>query len=116
MNQMAAAAPQFPDFPLFHSLLKQVTDDTPLSPNELDEIINVIRTNNLSSATHTSPHETIYGLVRAFYLCSTGDSLSPESQLPYGGKSLKTGLKFRLDTMPVKLQKILLLFVRLVNQ
>lgn len=91
----------FPNFPLYNSLKKDEFDE--LTDIQKDEFIESVKNMN------EDEYEKIYALIRAYHL----DHDSYHQTLPYGGKSLKSGLKFDLDSIPSKLQNILYTFSKL---
>jgi hypothetical protein len=93
----------FPNFPLYLSLAKGVSDIN-LSDAEKDEIIEKIKL-----LKDENDNEIIYALTKAFFI--NNGNISEE--LPHYCKIIKAGLKIDLDQCPTKLQRILLNFVRI---
>jgi hypothetical protein len=81
-------------FPLYQDLFK-ISDEIDLKDEEKDELIKKIK------RMDDMGHELIYALIRNYQL-----EHSSSFDLPYESKMLKLGLKFDLDKLPSKLQKI----------
>ncbi len=91
----------FPNFPLYQSLKK--SEFTELTSEQKDLLTDAIKIMN------DDEQEKIYGLIRVYHL----DHDDCHQDVPYGGKNLKSGLKFDMDCLPSKLQYILYLFSKL---
>lgn len=88
----------FPNFPLYKSLC---TDDfKELNDNQKDDLLSRIKDMN------DDKHNVLYGLIYAYHISHD----THLQELPYGGKSLKNGLKFDIDHLPSKLQSVLYQF------
>ena len=88
----------FPNFPLYHSI--NLDDFKELTFEEKDKFIDSFK--DMSE----DKHKIIYALVRAYHL----DHDNNLQEIPYGGKNLKSGLKFDFDNLPSKLQFMLYTF------
>jgi hypothetical protein len=88
----------FPNFPLYQSLKKD--DFKELTLEEKDKF------SELFKYMSEDKHEIIYALIRAYHL----ENDIHTQEIPYGGKNLKSGLKFDFDQLPSKLQYILYSF------
>jgi len=91
----------FPNFPLYHSI--KCDDFKEMSTEEKDKFIDMIK---------DMPEDKlniIYALIRAYHL----DNDINIQDIPYGGKNLKSGLKFDFDNLPSKLQFMLYTFSNL---
>jgi hypothetical protein len=91
----------FPNFPLYYSLKKDEFQE--LTENQKDEFVDMVKSMN------DDQFEKVYALIRAYHL----EHDSYHQLLPYGGKNLKSGLKFDFDCIPSKLQNILYSFSKL---
>jgi hypothetical protein len=91
----------FPNFPLYTSLKKD--DFKELTVEEKDKFIDTIKDMG------DEQHKMIYALIRAYHL----DHDNNIQDLPYSGKTLKSGIKFDFDHLPSKLQCILFNFSNL---
>ena len=91
----------FPNFPLYYSLKKDIFKE--LNHEEKDELGESIKCMN------EDEHEKIYALIRTYHL----DNDDNVQDIPYGGKNLKSGLKFDIDCLPSKLQSILYHFSKI---
>ncbi len=91
----------FPDFPLYVSLKKD--DFKELSLEEKDKFIELVKDMNDEQT------EIVYALIRAYHL----DHDVNIQEIAYGGKNLKSGIKFDFDCLPSKLQYILYSFSKL---
>jgi len=88
----------FPNFPLYHSI--NLDDFKELSVEEKDKFMDLFKD------MPEDKHKIIYALVRAYHL----DNDINVQEIPYGGKNLKSGLKFDFDNLPSKLQFMLYTF------
>lgn len=91
----------FPNFPLYASLKK--SEFAELTNEQKDYLTDSIKTMN------EDEHEKVYGIIRAYHL----EHDDCHEDIPYGGKILKTGIKFDVDCLPSKLQYILYTFSKL---
>lgn len=91
----------FPNFPLYHSI--KCDDFKELSQEEKDKFIELIKD------TSEDKMNIIYALIRSYHL----DNDINIQDIPYGGKNLKSGLKFDFDNLPSKLQFMLHTFANL---
>ena len=91
----------FPNFPLYYSLKKD--DFKELTNEQKDNLSESIKGMN------DDEHEKVYALIRKYHL----DHVDHMQDIPYGGKSLKSGLKFDIDCLPSKLQSILYFFSKI---
>ena len=96
----------FPDFPLYISLLTAASEIN-LSDTEKDEIIDTVK-----QLKDEKDSEVIYALTKAFFI----DNGNTTEEMPYYCKIIKAGLKIDLDQCPTKLQRILLNFVRIPRE
>jgi len=92
---------KFPNFPLYASLKKD--DVKEITDSEKDELLDAIKGMTEDQQSH------IYALIRAYHL----DTDTSVQDLPYGGKMLKSGLKFDISCLPSKLQYILYSFSKI---
>jgi hypothetical protein len=88
----------FPNFPLYSSLKKD--DFKELTSDEKDKFTDKVKDMG------DEEHKTIYALIRAYHL----DHDINIQELPYSGKTLKSGIKFDFDHLPSKLQYMLFNF------
>ena len=97
----------FPNFPLYESLKKNTPEEsnvlTAITELEKNEIIKKIKVNKINEWD-----EIIYALIKSYAI-----DHGVLDEFPYLCKKLKTGLKVDLDTLPSRLQQILLNFVRI---
>lgn len=91
----------FPNFPLYGSLKTENFKE--LTEAQKDELFESIKGMN------DDKQEKLYALIRAYHL----DHDNHIQDIPYGGKMLKTGLKFDIDFLPSKLQYILYQFSKI---
>jgi hypothetical protein len=91
----------FPNFPLYYSLKKD--DFKELTNEQKDELVESVKGMN------DDEHEKVYALIRTYHL----DHDDQMQDIPYGGKNLKSGLKFDIDCLPSKLQSILYHFSKI---
>jgi hypothetical protein len=91
----------FPNFPLYPSLKSDEFKE--LSEVQKDELFDFIKD------ITDEKQEQIYALIRAYHL----DHDNQIQDLPYGGKILKSGIKFDIDCLPSNLQSILYQFVKI---
>lgn len=88
----------YPNFPLYKSLC---TDDfKELNELQKDDMLSHIKDMN------DDKHNVVYALIYAYHISHD----THMQELPYGGKSLKNGLKFDVDHLPSKLQHMLYQF------
>lgn len=92
---------KFPNFPLYTSLKKD--DFEELKNEQKDDLAESIK--NMSE----DQQNVIFALIRAYHL----DHDNNIQDIPYGGKLLKSGHKFDIDTLPSKLQVILYSFSKI---
>lgn len=88
----------FPNFPLYQSI--KCDEFKELSTEQKDKFLDTFK--DMSE----DKHKIIYGLIRAYHLEHDINT----QEIPYGGKSLKSGLKFDFDNLPSKLQYMLYSF------
>ena len=88
----------FPNFPLYETLKND--DFKELSDEEKDTLFEKIKTMT------DDKQEILYALIKAYYMEEQQQFITT-NELPYGGKVLKSRLKFDLDQIPSKLQYIL---------
>jgi hypothetical protein len=91
----------FKGFPLYSTLVKEL-DDVPVNLLQKQAIMNNIKKIN------TQGYEYIYGLIISYYI---DQNKKNAETIPYEGKQLKTGVKFNLEDLPDKLQKLIYLFI-----
>ena len=85
-------------FPLYASMANLVPQDPEeLSLVEKKELIVKIK----SFDRHT--HELVYALIKAYGINENVTT----TNLPFGSKNLKTGIKFNINNLPLKLQHVL---------
>ncbi len=85
-------------FPLYASMANLVPQDPEeLSTTEKKDLITKIK----SFDRHT--HELVYALIKAYGI---NENITT-TNLPFSSKSLKTGIKFDINNLPLKLQHIL---------
>ncbi len=85
----------FPNFPLYQSIKRD--DFKELTTEEKDKFMEIFK--DMSE----DKHKVIYALIRAYHLEHDVNM----QEIPYGGKNLKSGLKFDFDNLPSKLQFML---------
>lgn len=92
----------FTDFPLYEQLYS-ATDESDLSSEEKQQILTEIKHMN------SNEHEIVYTLIRVHQLETNQMS---NGVLPFDGRYMKRdgGIKFNLDKLPKKLQRILYAF------
>lgn len=98
----------FTDFPLYEQLYSS-TDDSFLSSEEQIQLLNEIKHMN------SNEHEIVYTLIRVHQLET---NMASNGVLPFDGRYMKRdgGIKFQLDKLPKKLQRILHAFsLRLIQ-
>ena len=90
-------------FPLYSTISGQVgSSPSPLSETTKTQLCLDIRSFDVEA------QERVYGLIKSHDTCA---SEAPSVVgLPFSGSSLKTGIKFDLDSLPVRLQSILFAF------
>jgi len=91
-------------FPLYNIILSQVNYDLEEISGDTKEIL-AKDIKNLNQECQ----ERIYGIIKSYDI----DSQDPTSvyELPYSGRQLKSGIKFDIDSLPLKLQHMLLTFL-----
>ena len=90
------------NFPLYDSLnIDRKNED--LTFKEKDEFIKIVK--NLDK----NGHDLIYALIRTYQLENCEDKST--FKLPYGGKYVKTEIKFDLNDIPNELKNILYNFI-----
>ena len=88
----------FPNFPLYSSLKKDEFKE--LTSEEKDKFVDMVKDMG------DEENKMIYALIRAYHL----DHDINIQELPYSGKTLKSGIKFDFDNLPSKLQYMLFNF------
>jgi hypothetical protein len=88
----------FPNFPLYQSIKKD--DFKELTLEQKDKFMDFFKDMT------EDKHKIIYALIRAYHLENDINT----QDIPYGGKNLKSGLKFDFDNLPSKLQYMLYTF------
>jgi hypothetical protein len=91
-------------FPLYDILLEKRDPGASLTENEKKTFLTAVKKLNVEE------YNIIYLLIKIFYI---NNQDSPYVLLPYGGKQLKTGVRFDFTTLPSELQWMLYEFVRL---
>ena len=94
-------------FPLYSTIIKELEanklyTDTPIEMEQKQFIMNNIK------KIDKQGYEYIYCLIVSFYLDTKQTNAD---NIPFEGKQLKTGIKFNLDDLPNKLQKIIYNFI-----
>ena len=95
------------NFPLFDTLSSQ-TENKDLTTGQKDELMKMIKTIDEEGS------ERIYVLIRMFQLENSEDKST--FKIPYGGKYVKTDLKFDLNDLPYQLKQIIYKFVVMHNK
>ena len=90
------------NFPLYDSLSVERNNED-LSFKQKDDFIKIVK------SIDTKGHELIYALIRTYQLENCEDKST--FKLPYGGKYVKTDIKFDLNDIPNDLKNILYKFV-----
>jgi hypothetical protein len=93
----------FPNFPLYKSLCND--DFKELNEVQKNNLLNRIK--DMSDEKHS----VVYALIYAYHISHD----THLQELPYGGKSLKNGLKFDIDHLPSQLQTMLFQFSTIDN-
>ena len=89
-------------FPLYSSMANLVPEKaTPLTDTEKKDLATKIRSFDRNT------QELIYALIKSYDINNSGRGIAT---LPFGGKTLKSGLKFDINALPSRLQRILLKF------
>ena len=92
----------FTGFPLYSTLIKEVEDDT-ITLVEKQYIMNNIK------KLDKQDYEYLYCLIVSYYIDHNKKNV--KEIIPFDGKQLKTGVKFNLEDLPNKLQKIIYIFI-----
>jgi len=95
------------EFPLYDQIIKKITHEK--LPDELSEDDKKFFTDAIKNLSQTE-HEIIFALIRTHQIQTNESS---QYILPYNAKYQKKGIKFDLDKLPIKLQYILLTFIKL---
>ena len=98
------------NFPLYTSILEQIDDDvldTTLTNEQKTEFSEFIKISD------NNVHELTYILLKIHQIKSDGIS---KTSLPFNGKEQKAGLKFDIDNCPLKLQHILIKFMKMTQE
>src|SRR3972149_7533421 len=92
-------------FPLYDSLLAEVGSD------ELKDLTTKQKNESAQKIKQfdTEGYSLCYALIRSYQTKENDNIVSFE--LPYESKQLKTGIKFELDKLPIKLKHIILKFI-----
>ena len=90
-------------FPLYNNIIKQIDKNCEKLTEE--EKKNIII--NFKKCSKES-HELIYALIRYYQIDNENEV---QSLYPYNAKKLKSGIKFDLNNIPIKLQKIISKFI-----
>lgn len=98
----------FTDFPLYEQLYSS-TDESALTNEEQMRLLTEIK------AMNSNEHEIVYTLIRVHQLET---NMTSYGVLPFDGRYMKRGggLKFYLDKLPKKLQRILHAFAQRLIQ
>jgi len=94
-------------FPLYENLIKNVSQDD-LTFDHKEEFIKLCKTVDTSGA------ELIYALIRTYQLENCEDKST--FKLPYGGKFVKSDMKFDLNDLPNELKHVLYNFIIIHNK
>jgi len=89
-------------FPLYSSIANLIAEN----PQELSDAKKKDLSIKIRSFDRNT-QELIYALIKAYDINNDGSSVTT---LPFGGKTLKSGLKFDINVLPLRLQRILLKF------
>ena len=89
-------------FPLFASISNLINEDVKALSDENKKTVST-----RFKSFDKSAHELVYALIKSFDVNSKS---STTTALPYGGKKLKSGIKFDISDMPPRLQHILFRF------
>jgi hypothetical protein len=90
-------------FPLYDTLFKKVKSNTcDISHEEKEFIVNNIASFGLSE------HQFIYALIKTY---QSQQSVPNSYILPFDGRQLKLGIKFKLEKFPNTLKHILLEYI-----
>lgn len=92
------------NFPLYDSLLIDTTHDD-LTTKQKDEFIKLVK------KIDPAGHELVYVLIRVYQIENSEDKSTFKT--PYGGKYVKTDLKFDLNELPNQLRQVLYKFVQI---
>ena len=92
----------FSGFPLYSTLLKEVDNDN-ITLSEKQYIMNNIKKIDKQN------YEYLYCLIISYFI---DNNKKNAKDIPYEGKQLKTGIKFNLEDLPKKLQKIIFIFMQ----
>lgn len=92
------------NFPLYDSLSADVSN-LDLTTKQKDEFMKLVKNIDLEGS------ERIYVLIRMFQLENSEDKST--FKIPYGGKYIKTDLKFDLNELPNQLKNILYKFIKI---
>ncbi len=95
------------NFPLYDSLSSDC-ENVDLTTKQKDELIKLIK--NLEDDDEEG-NERIYVLIRMFQLENSEDKST--FKIPYGGKYVKSDLKFDLNDLPFKLKQIIYKFIKI---
>ena len=86
-----------------YEMLSNTSSNEDLDIEEKETFINNIKNINQTG------HDLIYVIIKAY----ESENTNEKKMYPYGGKMLKTGLKFDLDSFDNKLKQILFRFIKL---
>ena len=95
------------NFPLYDTLFAEASL-IDLSTKEKDEFMKLVKNIDIEGT------ERIYVLIRMFQLENSEDKST--FKIPFGGKYVKTDLKFDLNDLPNQLKQILYKFVTMHNK
>ena len=93
----------FSGFPLYSTLLKEIDNDSIITLTEKQYIMNNIKKIDKQN------YEYLYCLIISYFI---DNNKKNTKDIPYEGKQLKTGIKFNLEDLPKKLQKIIFIFMQ----
>ena len=92
------------NFPLYESLSADVSN-LDLTTKQKDEFMKLVKNIDIEGS------ERIYVLIRMFQLENSEDKST--FKIPYGGKYIKTDLKFDFNDLPNELKHILYKFIKI---
>jgi hypothetical protein len=94
----------FKAFPLYSTLIKSVKEDVKeLAADQKACLLANIKKIDIQES------EYIYALIVSYYIDTIGCNAE---NIPYDGKSLKSGIKINLERLPFRLQHLLYLFIQ----
>jgi hypothetical protein len=91
------------NFPLYDSLVSDTTHDD-ITVKQKDEFMKLVKKMDAYG------HELLYVLIRVYQIENSDDKSTFKT--PYGGKFVKTDLKFDLNELPNQLKQVLFKFAQ----